>query len=479
LCGDRMDINLSEEEKGPVYLVLYRHLRGLIQSGVLEDATKLPSIRSLREQTKLSKTTIETAYHMLLEEGYVLSKPRAGLFVIQSQLKPAALEFSKEFSEEPSRLHRHSSPIPMHIGSVVDFSLLAVDGESFPIRAWKSVLHEALSLHANYVHQYGDPRGEYDLRLQLSYYLKRSRGVNCTPEQIIIGSGFSYSTQILSRLLNGVSTIAVEEAGIAQVRATFQQHSFNVAPVPINDKEHLIAQLENKSIRILYVTPSHRPTGSPLPFSTRQMLLSWASTNNAYIIEDDYDGEFRYSGRTIPSLQGLDHQGHVIYIGTFSKAFTPALRMNYMVVPTQLLGNLQSIEHTLTSPSRIDQWAMQLFMERGHWYRHVRKVRNLYRKKRAKLIHFIDIYLSEYVQVHGESAGMHVEIAVQTTCSAEVLIKLAAAEDVYVYASQDASILPDRVPKLYLGFGGLNERDMERGVRLLAKAWAGAASHNE
>jgi GntR family transcriptional regulator/MocR family aminotransferase len=470
-----MDINLSEEEQGPVYLVLYRHIRGLIQSGALENGTKLPSIRSLREQTKLSKTTIETAYHMLLEEGYVLSKPRAGLFVIQSQLKPEAIELRKEAPAEQARLHRHSIPNASYNGSVVDFSLHAIDGESFPIRTWKSVLHEALSLHANYVHQYGDPRGEYNLRLQLTHYLKRSRGVNCTPEQIIIGSGFSYSTHILSRLLNRASTIAVEEAGIAQVRAIFQQHSFSVAPVPIHDNERLIAELENKRIRILYVTPSHRPTGSPLPYSTRQLLLKWASTNSAYIIEDDYDGEFRYTGRTLPSLQGLDQQGNVIYIGTFSKAFTPALRMNYMVVPVQLLSKLQSIEHTLTSPSRIDQWAMQLFMERGHWYRHVRKVRHLYRKKRAKLIHFINTYLSEYVQILGESAGMHVEIVVQTTSSAEELVKLAAAEDVYVYASQDASILQGCVPRLYLGFGGLNERDMERGVRLLAKAWAGAA----
>ncbi|MGO4344720.1 PLP-dependent aminotransferase family protein [Paenibacillus sp. MCAF9] len=473
-----MDINLSEEEQGPVYLVLYRHLRKLIQSGALADGTKLPSIRSLREQSKLSKTTIETAYHMLLEEGYAVSKPRAGLFVIQSQLTPAAAMVHTEILEEKASIHRHSIPLPTQNGTVIDFSLLAVDGESFPIRAWKSVLHDALSHHASNVHQYGDPRGEYDLRLQLSYYLKRSRGVNCTPEQIIIGSGFSYSTQILAKLLNGASTIAVEEAGIAQVRAAFQQHGYNVAPVPVHNMENFVSILVDKQIQILYVTPSHRPNGSSLPYSTRQLLLHWASTNSAYIIEDDYDGEFRYSGKTIPSLQGMDHQGSVIYIGTFSKAFTPALRMNYMVVPTQLLSKLQAIEHTLTSPSRIDQWAMQLFMERGHWYRHVRKVRNLYRKKRAKLLQLIDTYLPEHVQVHGDSAGMHVEIAVQTTCSAEELIKLAASEDVYVYAAQDTPILPGRFARLYLGFGGVNEKEMERGLRRLVKAWAGALLPN-
>ncbi|WP_053372805.1 aminotransferase-like domain-containing protein [Paenibacillus sp. FJAT-27812] len=317
-----MDIVLSGDEKGPLYMSLYRHIRGLIQDGFLQNGAKLPSIRSLQEQTKLSKTTIETAYHMLLEEGYVYSKPRAGLFVINPQVMPAAAGKLKQKAAAQDRSHRHSTPQPRYNGQVLDFSLLAVDGESFPVRPWKSVLHDALSLHISSVHQYGDPQGEHGLRFQLAQYLKHSRGVNCLPEQIIIGSGISYSVQVLSKLLEGFTTIAVEEAGIAQVRAIFQQHHFNVVPVPLNSHEHLIAALKEKRIPALYLTPSHRPTGSPLSYSLRQQLLNWAASSGAYLIEDDYDGEFRYSGKTIPSLQGLDEQGNVIYIGTFSKAFT-------------------------------------------------------------------------------------------------------------------------------------------------------------
>ncbi|MDQ8738040.1 PLP-dependent aminotransferase family protein [Paenibacillus sp. LHD-38] len=397
-----MELLLPRDDHLPLYLTLYQHIRGLIQDGALQDGTKLPSIRSLREQTKLSKTTIETAYHMLLEEGFVYSKPRAGLFVIHPQAAPGAkTKPAKPSNIEHIPAHRHADPLPLHNEKVIDFSLLAVDGDSFPLRPWKSVLHDALSLHISSVHQYGDPQGEYGLRLQLAHYLKRARGVNCLPEQIVIGSSFTYSTQILAKLLGGGGKIAVEAAGIAQVGAIFAQNGFDAVPVPFHNQELLAAELPKKDIQALYVTPSHRPSASPLPYATRQLLLNWAVTNSAFIIEDDYDGEFRYSGKTIPSLQSLDDHGSVIYIGTYSKAFTPALRLNYMVVPLQLTAKLQSIHYALSSPSRIDQWAMQLFMERGHWF-----------------------------AAYGDA------------------------------------------PRIYLGFGGLTDREMDQGIRLLAKAWS-------
>ncbi|OMF37772.1 hypothetical protein BK133_04345 [Paenibacillus sp. FSL H8-0548] len=468
-----MEIILPDDEQGPLYRVLYRHIRGLIQAGILENGTKLPSIRSLREQTTLSKTTIETAYHMLLEEGYIISRPRAGLFVIQAPSSSIAADSSREYSlVKQAPAHRHAGPLPVQKERVIDFSLLAVDGASFPIRAWKSVLHDALNINSSSIHQYGDPRGELGLRMHLSHYLKQSRGVNCLPEQIVIGSGLSYSIQILSKLLDGVTSIAVEQAGIAQVRTIFQQHNLQVTPIPMDHNELITQKLESKSIRAIYVTPTHRPIGNPLSYSIRQQLLHWASCKIGYIIEDDYDGEFRYTGKTIPSLQSLDQQGTVIYIGTFSKAFTPALRMNYMVLPIQLMNKLQSLEYALASPSRIDQWAMQLFMERGHWSRHIRRVRQIYRKKLAKLMFCIEKYLSSYVQVSNVSAGLHAEITVKTKASTAELIKLAAAEDVHVYAPQDLSSLEGSYPKLYIGFGGVTEAEIEQGIRLLAKAWS-------
>lgn len=513
-----IDIMLPDKSEGPLYLALYKRLRVLILSGIIKDGTKLPSIRSLREQAGLSKTTIETAYHMLLEEGYVYSKPRSGLFVVGPER--LASSSAKPYNNaadmlQRDRPHRHL-PISQGVNGQrpIDFNLLAIDRASFPVRAWKSVLNEALSQHFDAIHQYGDPKGEYSLCVSICEYLKHSRGVNCSPEQIIVGSGISYSIHVLSKLLADVDTIAVEEAGFTGVRDIFHGHGFKVAPVSL---QAIHNALDKGNKNAIYVTPSHRPTGSPLPYSLRQQLLDWADNNGAYIIEDDYDGEFRYRGKTIPSLQGLDQQGVVIYMGTFSKAFTPALRMSYMVLPRKLMEQLPAIEHTLSSPSRIDQWAMQLFIERGHWYRHIRRMRMLYRKKHAKLLQAIAAHLAGTAEVSGEGAGLYVELTVNAACSADELIKLAAAAGVRVYGqlmeagqdngsnsrndsetkgeissgsggerysgssnssgSESISKISSGKPRLYLGFGGINDGDMEQGVRLLARAWSNIAIH--
>ncbi len=203
-------------------------------------------------------------------------------------------------------------------------------------------------------------------------------------------------------------------------------------------------------------------------------MLTWANLRNAYIIEDDYDGEFRYFGKPIPSLQSLDRQGRVIYMGTFSKAFTPALRMNYMVLPMEMLRKMHSIEHLLSSPSRIEQWAMQLFIEQGHWYRHIRKMRKKYREKHHRLIELMQTYFANGVDITGHSAGLHIQVTVKTHRTAEELVTLAASEGVRIYDLNSMWMNRNQsgYPQLYLGFGGINESEMETGILLLRKAWS-------
>jgi GntR family transcriptional regulator/MocR family aminotransferase len=204
-------------------------------------------------------------------------------------------------------------------------------------------------------------------------------------------------------------------------------------------------------------------------------LLNWANLRNAYIIEDDYDGEFRYSGKPIPSLQSLDRQGRVIYIGTFSKALTPAIRINYMVLPMELLSKMQSIQHLLlTGPSRIEQWAMHSFIEQGHWYRHIRKMRKTYREKHRRLIQLIHTYFAESVEIKGYSAGLHIQVSVKTHRTAEELAALAANEGIGVYDLNRMWLnrSHSEYPQIYLGFGGVSESEMETGIFLLRKAWS-------
>jgi GntR family transcriptional regulator/MocR family aminotransferase len=462
-----IDIYLSNQDEGPLYMQLYKKLRKLIQEGILADGMKLPSVRSLQEHLRISKTTIESAYHQLLAEGYITSKPRSGFVVVHPHsrlqlLKPTP--YAKFVDEQV---------ISGSTQDLIDFNLLDVDRDTFPSAAWRSALTDVMALYRATLHQYGDPKGEYSLRSMISKYVRSSRSVYCSPEQIIIGAGISYSLFLLSKLFEYSTTVAFEEASIAQVGSNFSQNGFQVTSFQFSDRTLNVADLEIKNVQILYVTPSHRPSSKPLTFSMRQQLLDWAITKHAYIIEDDYDGEFRYGGKTIPSLQGLDPKGVVIYIGTFSKAFTPALRMNYMVLPVRLLEKLHSIQNVLSCPSRMDQLAMKLFMERGHWYRHINRIRRTYRKKYELLTQLIKQYFSPAIQFEENDAGLHIELKVQTECDEATLIKLALAEGVRVYGPQMSEQKSNRgYSKIYLGFGGVRMGDMERGILLLKRAWS-------
>ncbi|WP_372662325.1 PLP-dependent aminotransferase family protein [Cohnella sp.] len=480
-----IEISLPGNHSGPLYMQLYRHIRELIHKEALNDGTRLPSVRSLQLQTNLSKITIETAYQMLQAEGYVISKPRSGFYVVNPySLKPALHESeSYSISSDISLPVTSRAVSPSGNTSIIDFHPATVDYDSFPTRSWRNMVNEVLTTNIHTVHQYGDPQGEYGLRTNIAQYLKNSRGVVCTPEQIVVGSGIQYSVHILSKLLGDISTIAFEDPGYAPVRDTFIGNGFTILPLPIQDKGLSVTDLEKLETNAVYVTPSHQfPTGRIMPYTVRQQLLNWAYNRNAYIIEDDYDGEFRYSGRPIPCLQGLDRRGAVIYIGTFSKVFSPGLRINYMVLPIHLSHKLASMEHVLSSSSRIDQLAMQLFMERGHWYKHIRRMRNVYRKKHRDFLRLIHEHFANQIQIMGESAGLHIELTVNGGCSVEELVRLAAAEDVLVYGFQKMWFNSGSMesitsggsidnPKVYLGFGGISMNDMELGIQRLKKAW--------
>ncbi|GFN34051.1 MocR-like pyridoxine biosynthesis transcription factor PdxR [Paenibacillus xylaniclasticus] len=478
------DIRLTEGTEHPLYIQLYQYIRQLIESGALQNGSKLPSIRALREQSGLSRTTIETAYHMLLEEGTIYSKPRSGIYVSSGSGTESAYQIPSltvNGSAIASPAHAYTErPHTALDDAVIDFNMLTVDRGTFPAAAWRSAASDALTLYSENLQQYGDPQGEYGLRASIAQYLNRSRRVLCTPEQIVVGSGISSNLQLLARLLPDVSVIAVEREGIAQVRKKLQQHGFRLTAIPMVREVPWAAELTSQDIRAVYVTPSHRPAGQPLTYPLRCQLLDWAKQNNGYVIEDDYDGEFHYSGRTVPSLQSMDDAGTVIYLGTFSKSFTPALRMGYVVLPAPLLSKLKELEQVLSPPSRIDQWAMELFMKRGHWYRHIRRMRTVYKRKHSKLSELIHTYWPGRVHINGDCAGLHLEITVQTSYSARQLVDLAARAGILIYHQQDveertaAANSKDHQgePRLYLGFGGLSAAEMTQGIQRLARAWS-------
>lgn len=467
------DILLSEQTDHPLYMQLYMQIRNQIRSGVISNGRRLPSVRSLQQHLNISKTPIETAYQMLSAEGYVVSKPRSGLYAVNPYEIRSSLQ--KNDSDHHVADLQPSTRTPTLQNYLIDFNPSGVDKDMFPVRTWRKMLNSVLEHDSENICQYGDPQGEYGLRSILTDYLRNARGVVCSPEQIVIGSGIKYSIGILTELLTDIQHVAFEEPGYGPVREQFIRKGYQLIPISVHDKGISLEELENSEAQAVYVTPSHQfPTGSVIPYAEREYLLTWANLRNAYIIEDDYDGEFRYFGKPIPSLQSLDRQGKVIYMGTFSKAFTPALRMNYMVLPMEMLRKMKSMENLLSSPSRIEQWAMQSFIEQGHWYRHIRKMRKKYREKHHRLIELLQTYFAKGVDITGHSAGLHIQVTVKTHRTSEELVTLAASEGVRIYDlnSMWMNRNPSGYPQLYLGFGGISESEMETGILLLRKAWS-------
>ncbi|RBP85405.1 GntR family transcriptional regulator/MocR family aminotransferase [Cytobacillus firmus] len=464
-----LEILIKDEKNTPIYLTLYRHIRDAIRNGEITNGMRLPSIRSLQMQLNISKTPIETAFQMLITEGYVISKPRSGFYAINPQ---AVLPTKQNDIYVDQEIKGINCP---ETQPTIDFDPSAVDPHGFPIRTWNKLMKEALENSSMDIGKYGDLQGEFKLRAALADYLFNARGVHCTPEQIIIGSGIADSIRIICHLFSNNSRIAFEEPGYNLVRKQFVMNGFEVLPIQVGEKGISVHDIEGRSAKLAYITPSHQfPTGCIMPFSEREQFLKWAINRDAFIIEDDYDGEFRYIGKPIPSLQSLDGYDRVIYIGTFSKVFTPALRMNYTVLPQKLLKKLKESSYEFTSaPSRITQWAMISFIEQGHWYRHIRRVRKLYRKKHHKLIELIQNNFHNHIKITGQNAGLHLQITVNTNQSTETLIKSAAEEGVIVYDFKNMwmTIRTEPFPRLYLGFAGVSEKDMEKGIELLRKAW--------
>ncbi len=470
------EILLKDKSDQPIYLTLYRHIRNIIQNGIIADGIRLPSVRALQLQLNISKTPIETAYQMLISEGFVVSKPRSGLYVVNPYKTSTANQNGKETDRIISQsIQQERNQLSIHKNVVIDFDPTAVDTGKLPIRTWSKMVKEALEYNEEDLGKYGDPQGEEKLRVFLAEYLLNSRGVHCRPEQIFIGNGMVNCIKILSIVLKDIGNIAFEEPGYNLVRNQLILNGFNVTPINVEETGLSIKELEASPAKAVYVTPSHQfPTGCIMPYAKREHLLNWALSREAFIIEDDYDGEFRYFGKPIPSLQGLDYTGKVIYIGTFSKVFTPALRMNYMVLPTSLVDRLKDIPHEISSPpSRIDQWAMSSFIEQGHWYRHIRRVRNAYRKKHHLLIELIKESFDHFVEITGQNAGLHIQLTVKTHESVETLIESAAEEGVKVYDFKNMWMTKrtENYPRIYLGFAGICENDMEVGISLLKKAW--------
>ncbi|MFC8687178.1 PLP-dependent aminotransferase family protein [Brevibacillus porteri] len=464
---------MNAQSKEPLYQQLYKQLSKRIASGEIPSGTKMPSIRQLMKASGVGKNTIEAAYQQLLAEGYIVSRERSGFFAAEIERWSEPVDQDEESALYSSILKKKKGE---HLTCRYNFHGSVIDTKSFPYATWRSCMLEALDVYPEDFSFYGDDQGEWELREELSTYLRRARTLICRPEQIIIGTGLQQALSFLCLLLaDRHRVVAIEEPGYADARIVFSHHGYEVVPIPLAEEGLSIEALEKSKATVVYTTPAHQfPYGMVMPVGQRQQLLQWAKRKNGIIIENDYDGEFRYNVHPTPSLQGMDRDGCVVYIGNFSKAFSPALRLDYTVLPRQLLGRYLEAFQAYPSPvSRHLQRSMQLFMQKGYWEKHVRKMRTVYHRKHDALLRAIQTYMPREVRVLGQSAGLHILLEVDTSRTEKELIDLARAADVRVYPSGHnwANDPTNARPRIIVGFGGVEEQDIAVGIGRLAEAW--------
>ncbi|SDE54713.1 transcriptional regulator, GntR family [Bacillus wiedmannii] len=456
--------NLNTKSKIALYVQLYEYIKKEIKDGTIPAFTKLPAKRKLASYLQVSKNTVEAAYEQLLAEGYIESASRKGYFVCKIE-QMIYVERSEAKVEEVSFREENYK---------FNFTQTGVDTDTFPFTTYRKLINDVWQPHNNELLFLGHPQGELSLREEIANYLYESRGVRCSASQIVLGAGTQILVKLLFQLLKG-SNYAVENPGYHRKMVVFEQGEKKVQMLSLDRDGICMAELENSDANVVFVTPSHQfPYGMIMPITRRTQLLQWAKKEeDRYIIEDDYDSEFRYSGKPIPALQGLDTDGKVIYMGTLSKALLPSLRMSYIVLPKNLIKKYQKEYLFYTqSVSRMDQEVIRKFLNEGYWEKHIHKMRVVYRKKRDRLVFEIEKYFSNRVEVIGEDSGLHILLQVHNGMREEELIKEAAKYSIKIYPVSTYykdGTAPENV--VLLGFAILSEDEIAKAIQLLHKAW--------
>ena len=495
--AQELSVRLNPEDKRPLYRQIYEYIRGEIRSGALEPGERIPSTRAMSADLHIARSTAELAYSQLLSEGYIHSKKNSGYYVSEVE-NLAELHFEDEdpfysFREKENaagwekgseKKKDQSVSVLSHLGkqsylnsSLIDFSLRHTEMSAFPYSTWKKIMREVMVDANSEMFSHSEPGGDLSLRTTIARYLHFSRGVRCTPEQVIVGAGNDYLLILLRHILGEGRKVAMENPSYLRAAQIFSSFGYRICPVRMDDDGMLPASVAQ----------------------TDADLVMEAA--DRYIIEDDYDSEFRYRGKPIPALQSLDRAGRVIYIGTFSKAIAPAIRISYMILPQDLVGRYREKCWFFSSTvSRIDQRILNDFMKNGHFERHLNRMRSIYRARHDELLAQLRPLQDRY-RILGAGTGLHLGLEALAETAEDMaksmtdtrdgqsvtgksfiqieheLVQRAAARGVAVYALSDY-LLPGsgqhftgrRRPTILLGFGALDETSIREGVGRLAEA---------
>ena len=451
-------LELKKTSSSPLYKQLYDYISGEIKSGRLKKNEKLPSKKAIASHLHISQNTVETAYSMLVQEGYINSRPRSGYFVlgVSGLILPPSVKYEAAPQNTETR-YRY------------DFGTNAVDIESFPFKTWAKLNREVVYQSPELLLT-GDGRGDLAIRESLAKYLHEFRGVSCSPSQIVIGAGIEYLLTLICSLLDEDASFAVEDPGYPKSASVFKNSRRDIKYIPL-DREGLDpVMLRESGAKAAYITPSHQfPTGIVMPIGRRAEMLRWAGEETGrYIIEDDYNSEFNFLGRPIPSIQGIDSLGRVIYMSTFSRILAPSIRIAYMVLPAELLLRFNSRFGRYSSTvSRFDQHTLCRFIDGGHLSRHLNRVKNIYRKRRDALaLALHSLPCANELKISGENAGLHLIVEMPPEL-AERTRENAVRENIRASRLSDFCHESETTDALLLGYASMKPEEMENAVTLL------------
>ena len=456
-------MKIDSHSKIPLYLQVYEFYKEKIVQGEFKSGEKLPSKRQLSETLGISINTVSKAYYLLEEEGFINPKERSGYFVEQ---------LNNSFSKKvPTKVYENSTTETFK--AKYDFSSSSIDTELFPYYTFSKLYKEVIESENENILINSETNGKLEFRKSISKYLRETRGLDTNPENIVISSGMEYLFEIIFYIFSNDKTFGIENPGYDILPSMIESRGFDFKSINISKEGIDISSLLKSNIDLLCVTPSHQfPTGNIMSINNRLEVLNWANSKTSrYIIEDDYDSEFKYVGKPIDPLKKLDTKDKVIYLGSFSKSLAPSLRISYMILPSSLIKILkEDAPFFICSVPVIEQIVMAKFIGNGHFERHLNKMRRIYKKRRELLIENLS-KKNKVLDISGADSGLHIVVEFETDKTDEEILEKAKDKGIKIQSLSE--FFNDKnstsKSKFLLGFGGLSKDDLEEGVNELLR----------
>ncbi len=482
-------VRLDRASSEPLYQQLYRQIREELESGSFDSsASRVPSSRVLAATLRISRPTVNHAFSKLLEEGYLQVRKRSGIFVADhlpaTFLKAARLTTTARSEHSPRVARRVTRMADFRSGRQLDVgiggppSVTFVAGlpavDEFPIAVWERLREQVLAKKGAHLLRYASSRGEIELRKAIAAYLCDFRGANCHPDQIVVVGGMQQAILACALALVNEDEVAwIEDPGFLQARNVLAFVGAKLVPRPIDCEGLVIGKCSRQnSPRLVFVTPSHQfPFGVTMSLKRRKALIEFAESRDGYILEDDYNSEFRFDGPPLPCLQGLDNAGRVIYAGTMSKILYPSLRLGFLVAPPQLVDTLVKVRAIMDQHSpAIDQATLARFITEGFFLSHVKRIRELYAQRRLFFIEQFQKWLGDYFDLEITPAGLHFIAWLRRKEDFPIFLRAREKTGVWPRPLSFFCIKAQLDPAFVFGFAAWSQAQIEQGLAKLALA---------